>query len=96
MSLPIPKAIPSCAKAIHDLVVLDKDSLFDTMKLKPRNEFTSPLANALTVLKSELVTSVVPNRSVICFGDTMMCLGIEGSTLPKSRVCFAVLNFAIS
>ena len=95
MSLPIPKAIPSCAKAIHDLVVLDKDSLFDTMKLKPRNEFTSPLANALTVLKSELVTSVVPKRSVICLGHTMMCLGIEGSTSPRSRVCLAVLNLAI-
>ena len=25
----------------------------------------------------------------------MMCLGIDGSTLPKSRVSFAVLNLAI-
>jgi hypothetical protein len=70
-------------------------SLFDTVKLKPRNEFTSPFANAFTVLKSDEVTSVVPKRFVICSGPTTMCLGIEGSTLAKSKVCFAVLNFAI-
>ena len=80
---------------MHDLVEPDSDSLFDTIKLKPRNELISPFANALTVLKSELVTSVVPKRSVICFGDTIMCLGIDGSTLPKSRVSFALLNLAI-
>jgi hypothetical protein len=80
---------------MQDLVVPDNDSLFDTMKLKPRNWLISPFANALTVLKSDEVTSVVPNKSVICFGPTMMCLGIDGSTLFKSRVCFAVLNLAI-
>ena len=71
------------------------DSLFDTIKLKPKNELISPFANALTVLKSELVTSVVPNRSLICLGDTIMNLGIEGSTLAKSNFSFAVLNLAI-
>ena len=80
---------------MHDLVEPESDSLFDTMKLKPRNELISPFASAFTVLKSELVTSVVPRRSVICLGPTMMYLGIDGSTLFKSRVCFAVLNLAI-
>ena len=71
------------------------DSLLLTIKLKPRNELISPLANAFTELKSELVTSVVPKRSVICLGDTTICLGIDGSTLAKSNFSFAVLNFAI-
>ena len=47
------------------------------------------------MLKSELVTSVVPNRSVICLGPTIICLAIDGSTLAKSNFSFAVLNFAI-
>ena len=38
---------------MHDLVVPSKDSLFDTMKLKPRNELISPFANALTSLISD-------------------------------------------
>ena len=80
---------------MHDLVEPESDSLFDTMKLKPRNELISPFANAVTVLKSELVTSVVPSKSVICLGPTMINLGIDGSTLFKSSVCFAVLNLAI-
>ena len=71
------------------------DSLLLTIKLKPRNELISPLANAFTELKSELVTSVVPNRSVICLGDTTINLAIDGSTLAKSNFSFAVLNFAI-
>ena len=94
-SLPTPNAMPSDAKAIHDLLEDAIDSLFDTIKLKPKNELISPLANALTVLKSELVTSVVPNRSVICLGHTIICLAIDGSTLAKSNFSFAVLNFAI-
>ena len=83
-------------KAITFLLEDSIDNLFDTIKLKPKNELISPLANALTVLKSELVTSVVPNRSVICLGPTIMCLAIEGSTLAKSNFSFAVLNFCNS
>ena len=60
--------------AIHFLLEDAIDSLFDTIKLKPKNELISPFANALTVLKSELVTSVVPNRSVICLGETTINL----------------------
>ena len=44
---------------------------------------------------SELVTDVVPNRSSICRGDTTMYLLIDGSTELRSKVLFAVLNFAI-
>ena len=65
------------------------------MKLKPINAFTSPCTNALTVLKSELVTDVVPNRSSICFGDTMMYRGIDGSTLFKSKIFLASLSLLI-
>ena len=56
----------------------------------------SPLANALTVLKSELVTSVVPNRSVICLGETTINLAIDGSTLAKSNFSFVVLQTFLS
>ena len=47
------------------------------------------------MLKSELVTSVVPNKSVICLGPTTIVLGRLGSTDALSRVSLAVLNFAI-
>ncbi len=94
-SLPTPNVMPSDAKAITFLLEDSIDNLFDTIKLKPKNELISPFANALTVLKSELVTSVVPNRSVICLGDTTINLAIDGSTLAKSNFSFAVLNFAI-
>ena len=73
----------------------DFASLFDVVNLKPKNVSISPLTNALIVLKSELVTSVVPKRLLICSGPTTICLVIEGSTLAKSKVCLAVLNFAI-
>ncbi len=63
--------------------------------MKPRNELTSPFAKALTLLKSLDVTSVVPNRSVICFGDTAMYLAIDGSTEAASKISFADLNLAI-
>ena len=94
-SLPIARVIPSCAKAMQVLSLPDFASLFDTVNLNPRNESISPCTNAFTVLKSELVTSVVDKRFVICSGHTIMCLGIEGSTLARSKVCLAVLNLAI-
>nr|AKH48598.1 putative major capsid protein [uncultured marine virus] len=94
-SLPIPKVIPSCAKAMTVLSFPVFASLVDVVNLNPRNVSTSPLTSAFTVLKSELVTSVVPRRLVICSGPHIMCLGIEGSTLAESRSCLAVLNLVI-
>ena len=70
-------------------------NLLDTTKLNPKNELISPEARALTVLKSLEVTSVVPNKSVICLGPTTMCLGSEGSTSAKSKISFACLSLAI-
>ena len=70
-------------------------NLLDTTKLNHKNELISPEARALTVLKSLEVTSVVPNKSVICLGPTTTYLGSEGSTSAKSKICFAVLNLAI-
>ncbi len=63
--------------------------------MKPRNELTSPFAKALTELKSLDVTSVVPNRSVICFGETAIYLEILGSTEAASKISLADLNLAI-
>ena len=94
-SFPTAKVIPSLTKAIQSLLDVARFSLLDTIKLNPKNELTSPEANAFTVLKSLEVTSVVPNKSVICLGPTTMYLGSEGSTSAKSKICFAVLNFAI-
>jgi hypothetical protein len=70
-------------------------SLLDTIKLKPKNELTSPFAKAFTELKSLDVTSVVPKRSVICRGPTAMNLEILGSTDALSKISFAVLSLAI-
>jgi hypothetical protein len=61
--------MPSIAQTRQSLLDDADVSLLDTIKLKPRNELTSPFAKALTVLKSLDVTSVVPNKSVICFGQ---------------------------
>ena len=41
------------------------------------------------MLKSEDVTSVVPNKSVICFGPTTIVLGIDGSTELLSKISLA-------
>ena len=94
-SLPTANATPSCTKAIHFLLLVAIASLLETQKSKPRNVLTSPAANAFTVLKSLEVTSVVPNRSEICFGDTTMYLFSEGSTSARSMISFACLNLAI-
>ena len=42
------------------------------MKLKPTKLLISPIARALTVLKSDEVTVVLFSRFVICFGETAM------------------------
>lgn len=76
-SLPTANATPSCTKAIHFLLLEAIASLLVTQKSKPKKVLTSPDANAFTVLKSLEVTSVVPNRSEICFGDTMMYLLVK-------------------
>ena len=86
---------PSIAQTRQSLLDDAIASLLDTIKLKPRNELTSPFAKAFTELKSLEVTSVVPNKSVICLGPTAMYLVIDGSTDAASRSSFALLNFAI-
>ena len=74
MSWPNANLIPSIANAKHSLLLDAIDSLFEVMKLKPKNELISPFAKALTVLKSEDVTWVVPNKSEICFAAARLFL----------------------
>ena len=94
-SWPIAILHPSIAQTRQSLLDEADVSLLETIKLKPKNELTSPFAKLFTVLKSLDVTSVVPNKSVICFGDTAMYLGILGSTEEASKISFADLSFAI-
>ena len=71
--------------------IMDSQSIDPSI---PRTIVVSP-KQITDLLGTTEVTSVVPNKSVICLGPTTIVLGSDGSTDAASRVSLAVLNFAI-